>query len=153
MEDNPSLGRSMQSHSFALGGVMSSGAWYSVLSEIIDAIGMTPVYKPAIWNYPFCGGGGNGQTIVQPITESFLALDIWPDHAGAYLVVCSCRPFDPQVIKGVLSKWKVSVTGECGHNLSIPQRRPANEQTDPMSGFRWSRSQLYESLGKLGRDT
>jgi hypothetical protein len=30
---------------------------------------------------------------VLPITESFLALDTWSDHDGAYLFVCSCRPF------------------------------------------------------------
>ena len=114
------LGRNMYSYSFALTGLLSAEQWCSFLDEVTQAIGMTPVYSPAVWRYPLCGAGGTGETIVQPITESFLAVDTWPDHGGAYLLVCSCRPFDPHVIQTILAKWKLGIGGEVGHTLRIP---------------------------------
>lgn len=110
----------MHFHSFALTGVLSSKEWQHFLYDITKLIGMNPVYTPAVWDYPLCDAGGKGQTIVQPITESFLAVDAWPDHKGAYLVVCSCKSFEPHLIKGVLRQWGLSLAGEGGHSLRIP---------------------------------
>jgi S-adenosylmethionine/arginine decarboxylase-like enzyme len=91
--ESPVLGTRMHSQGFVFKGKMETGRWQSLLCAAAEAMGMSPVAHPALWRYPMEGAGGNGITIVQPITESFLALDIWPDHDGAYLFVCSCKPF------------------------------------------------------------
>lgn len=79
--------------------------WMDFLGELTASLGMNPVYKPAVWHYPVSGLGGSGTTIVQPITESFLALDIWPDHGGAYLMVCSCKPFSAPAVHDVCDRF------------------------------------------------
>ena len=68
--------------------------WEALLLDICRLMQMHPVHKAARFKYPVKGKGGVGFTIVQPITESFLALDAWPDHDGAYLFICSCKEFD-----------------------------------------------------------
>ena len=86
----------MYSRGMVLRGRMTIPRWKNFLVETAEAMGMSPVGQPAVWQYPTPGGaGGNGFTIVQPITESFLALDAWPDHDGAYLFIASCREFFP----------------------------------------------------------
>lgn len=89
------LGRRMFSRGIVLHGRLTVPRWHLFLAECAIAMGMAPVGDAAVWDYPVNGAGGNGTTIVQPITESFLALDIWPDHDGAYLFVCSCKEFFP----------------------------------------------------------
>jgi hypothetical protein len=86
------LGAKMHSAGFVLKGELSETRWREFLYAVTDAIGMEAVGEPAVWVYPIEGGkGGKGATYVLPITESFLALDTWSDHRGAYLFVCSCR--------------------------------------------------------------
>lgn len=89
----PPLGTRMHALGVVLEGTLSEERWLNFLSATAEAIGMQAVGAPAIWTYPLEGKGGTGQTIVLPITESFLALDTWRDHSGAYLFVCSCRPY------------------------------------------------------------
>ena len=89
----PPLGERIRSFGVVLHGHLAETRWLQFLHEVALAIGMNAVGSPAVWTYPVDGKGGCGQTIVLPITESFLALDTWPDHAGAYLFVCSCRAF------------------------------------------------------------
>lgn len=103
MATEPPLGEHMHSFGVVLHGgpANSQWLWIEFLHAVASAIGMSAVNNPAVWTYPVDGKGGSGQTIVLPITESFLALDTWPDHSGAYLFVCSCRPFDVGVIDEV----------------------------------------------------
>lgn len=89
----PVLGTRMHSAGQVLQGRLSPERWLEFLHEVAKAIGMEAVASPAVWTYPVNGAGGTGQTIVLPITESFLALDTWLDHGGAYLFVCSCRSY------------------------------------------------------------
>lgn len=89
----PDLGRRMHARGWVLRGRLSLPRWRGFLIECAAALGMEPAGEAATWKYPFKGKGGSGHTVVQPITESFLALDTWPDHDGAYLFVCSCRDF------------------------------------------------------------
>jgi len=79
------------------------------LQALTDAIGMTAVGDHALWTYPLHGKGGNGRTAVMPITDSFLALDTWPDHRGAYLFICSCRPFDQFIVDRTASLFEMAV--------------------------------------------
>lgn len=87
------LGSRMRSFGLVLHGMLTEKQWKEFLVAVCDAIGMYPVGEPAVWTYPLEGKGGVGQTFVLPITESFLVVDTWSDHDGAYLFVCSCREF------------------------------------------------------------
>lgn len=87
------LGERMRVFGVVLHGALPETRWLQFLHEVALSIGMSAVDQPAVWTYPVDGKGGNGQTIVLPITESFLALDTWCDRSGAYLFVCSCRQF------------------------------------------------------------
>jgi hypothetical protein len=90
----PALGSRMHSFGVVLeGALLTEGRWIDFLHEVAQAIGMSPVADPVVFTYPLNDKGGTGQTVFLPITESFLALDTWPDHHGAYLFVCSCRPY------------------------------------------------------------
>lgn len=96
----PDLGLQMFSRAIVLRGRLSVDKWRRFLAECAKAMGMEPAGPPAQWEYPTGGGkGGNGHTIVLPITESFLALDSWPDHDGAYLFIASCRKFTPSQLR------------------------------------------------------
>ncbi len=135
--EEQALGRSMHMHSFSLQGTsMPHENWRRFLDELVKAIGMRPVGMPAMWHYPTerGGHGGFGTTMIQPITESFLAVDTWPDHGGAYLIVCSCRRFDVQQIKPLLKKWHLTICGESGHVLRLPHRNEMHGLTSMAEG-------------------
>lgn len=51
-------------------------------------------------SYPIDGRGGVGFTIFQPITESFIVIDAWPDLGGGYLMICSCKSVHLAVVIG-----------------------------------------------------
>lgn len=89
------LGRRMYARGFVLRGKLSVTKWRQFLRAVAKSMNMTPAGKAAAWRYPLHGKGGCGTTICQPITESFIVLDTWPDHDGAYLFICSCRQFFP----------------------------------------------------------
>lgn len=99
---DPALGLRMRSFGVALHGRLPEPRWKQLLNEVALAIGMTAVGEAAVWSYPVEGKGGTGQTIMLPITESFLVLDTWSDHDGAYLFVCSCRAFYSEDIDQVV---------------------------------------------------
>ena len=105
------LGRRMHFRGMALHGTvaryMTEAIWKRFLIDAANGMGMTPAGKAACWRYPLMGKGGVGYTIVQPITESFLVLDTWPDHAGAYLFVCSCKPFEAETLAEVLQAYNL----------------------------------------------
>lgn len=95
------LGTRLRAFGVVLQGKLPETRWQQFLYEVALAIGMTAVGEPAVWSYPIEGKGGTGQTFCLPITESFLVLDTWSDHDGAYLLVCSCRPFFAEDIDAV----------------------------------------------------
>ena len=66
---------------------------------------MEAMGKPVVLPYPILGRGGVGFTIFQPITTSYIAFDTWPElKGGAILIVCSCRPFDEEVVRNMLAR-------------------------------------------------
>ena len=66
---------------------------------------MEAMGKPIVLPYPILGRGGVGFTIFQPITTSYIAFDTWPElKGGAILIVCSCRPFDEEVVRTMLAQ-------------------------------------------------
>jgi S-adenosylmethionine/arginine decarboxylase-like enzyme len=104
---DPALGTSMHVFSTALRGRLDEQVWRAFLLELAKALAMTPIALPAQWSYPMDGRGGNGLTIIQPITESFLAVETWPDHDGAYLFVCSCRPIMTGMVFATLRRFEL----------------------------------------------
>ena len=118
------LGAKMHSAGFVLKGELTNVRWRDFLYAVTEAIGMEPVGEPAYWKYPTGDGkGGEGQTMVLPITESFLALDTWSDHGGAYLFVCSCRPYHLQHIDTVAREFGLQPAANGGarfyHELKL----------------------------------
>ena len=126
----PALGMQMHCLGVVLHGQLSDDRWIVLLRDVTRAIGMEAVAEPAVWTYPADGKGGTGQTIVLPITESFLALDTWRDHAGAYLFVCSCRPFFSADVDKVAAGFGLKVDLKPGRrfynelNLAADARKP-----------------------------
>jgi S-adenosylmethionine/arginine decarboxylase-like enzyme len=108
------LGARMHAFGVVLKGHLVSERWLEFLTEVAKAIGMSAVGEPAVWTYPQDSKGGTGQTIVLPITESFLALDTWSDHAGAYLFVCSCRSYYSADVDAVAASFGLKASREQG---------------------------------------
>ena len=61
-----------------------------LVQRLVKALGMSVAPGSSLCKYPVDGKGGTGYTMFQPITESFIAFDAWPDLSGGYLVICSC---------------------------------------------------------------
>lgn len=87
------LGERMRAFGIVLRGSLPSHRWVLLIKDVTRSVGMNPVAEPTVFTYPIDGKGGTGQTIFMPITESFIVLDTWSDHDGAYLFINSCRPF------------------------------------------------------------
>ena len=89
----PELGAKLQFAVFAVKGDVSQQNCVDTVRKIVEGIGMNPAPGAIMYGYPVDGKGGFGHTYFQPITESFIAFDAWPDLKGAYLVICSCKRF------------------------------------------------------------
>lgn len=88
------LGRRVYAQNIAVRGLLDVEEWRAFMLDAIRAMDMTPSGEAAIWHYPTEDGkGGNGTTICQPMTTSFMVADVWPDWDGAYLHISSCRRF------------------------------------------------------------
>jgi S-adenosylmethionine/arginine decarboxylase-like enzyme len=82
----------------------------AMVDDIVKATGMTVAHAPVLYGYPFNGKGGTGSTYIQPITESFIAVDEWPDLDGAYVIICSCKEVTPSIVIDVIEKHGPKVT-------------------------------------------
>lgn len=60
---------------------------------ILSSISMTKASGAVVCTYPFEDKGGVGYTYFQPMTESFITWDIYPELNGGYLFIASCKPF------------------------------------------------------------
>jgi hypothetical protein len=112
--DEITLGKRMYSQAFTLRGRLSDGDWRLFLVACAEAMDMSPAGNPAVWSYPVEGKGGFGKTILQPITESFLVADTWPDHDGAYLFICSCRKFDATQLIAPIKRFSLGLDDMSG---------------------------------------
>ncbi len=91
----PELGKRVWSQNIVLSGRMTEDDWRAFLLEAISAMGMSASGEAACWRYPTENGkGGLGMTICQPMTESFMVIDTWDAHDGAYLHISSCQRFN-----------------------------------------------------------
>lgn len=108
------LGEKMNVAGIVLRGQLPVTEWQHFLKDLTAAIGMEAVGEPAVCSYPLQNGkGGVGYTIFLPITESFLVVDTWSDHNGAFLFVCSCRSFSLQAVDDIAREYgMVALKGE-----------------------------------------
>ena len=100
---------------------MGNVRWKEFIDSMTLALGMNKAAEPAIWFYPQNGKGGTGHTICQPITESFICLDTWPTHRGAYLMICSCKPISGANVHAVCKEYGIEIANEFGTSLGIPE--------------------------------
>jgi hypothetical protein len=97
------LGRRIFSQNIVLRGRLANASWRPFLLDCIVEMGMTTAGEAASWLYPTDEGkGGFGLTVCQPMTESFIVADVWPDHDGAYLHISSCKAFDAEVLAPII---------------------------------------------------
>lgn len=90
----PLFGTHIYTRGVVLRGKLTIPQWRKFIKTCIELIGMTPFGEAAVWEYPEPKGEGpQGFVIVQPLTESYLALDVWPVHDCAYLFITSCKRF------------------------------------------------------------
>lgn len=127
MTHDAKLGRAMHLCAFSLQGTLTPEKWTEFIADLISSVGMTPVYMPVTWSYPTAdGAGGKGETIIQSITESFIAVDTWPDHSGAYLLICSCKPFRLDPVHALLKSYGLSLIDGAHHTLRLPEKVNGN---------------------------
>jgi hypothetical protein len=84
------LGEQMKILVVAVKGEVNEESGQELVKELVEKIGMTIAPEQLLCRYPVDGKGGFGYTFFQPLTESFIAFDSWPDLCGGYLVICSC---------------------------------------------------------------
>lgn len=78
-----------------------------LVKELVSQIDMTIAPGEAMCKYPVDGKGGTGYTYFQPITESFITFDAWPDLGGAYLFICSCGKFSIDTVIEVVKRYNL----------------------------------------------
>ena len=98
------FGKKMHIAAFAIKGDVSEADVIRLTDAIIARIGMTKAHSPAVFDYPFQDKGGTGFTYCQPITESAILWDTWPDHEGAYLMIHACKDFNAQDVMEEIDK-------------------------------------------------
>jgi len=104
------LGEQMKILAVAVKGEVNEESGQLLVKELVEAIGMTIATEQLLCRYPVDGKGGFGYTFFQPLTESFIAFDSWLDLCGAYLIICSCKPFPLSTTLKVIDRHKLEVT-------------------------------------------
>lgn len=117
LQADDALGLRIRTFGLVLRGTLPENRWVQFLHEVALGIGMNAVSPPKVWTYPLDGKGGTGQTIVLPITESFLVLDTWPDHGGAYLLIGSCRTFRSEDVDAVAALFGLKTSEDDGRRF------------------------------------
>ena len=100
------LGDSLYVSIYVLRAAPSRARLETLLKKVVRAVGMSTAGLPAkAWVYPLeSGQGGVGVTICQPLVESFIIADSWPELSKTYLVLASCRRYSPQAVAAVVAQ-------------------------------------------------
>jgi len=86
------LGERLDVVAFTLKGDCSKFGAIKLVDEIIKTLDMHKAHDAVCYKYPLeDGAGGLGFSYIQPITESFICFDSWPDFDGVYLTIESCK--------------------------------------------------------------
>lgn len=117
------LGEKIHLAAFSVRGFNTAQGYEKITDEIVRAIGMNKVHAPVKYDYPVGGKGGFGWTYIQPITESYIIWDAWPDLCGAYLLICSCKEFDTEVVKSVVDNHGLDVVDIKTMEMGLPNAK------------------------------
>jgi hypothetical protein len=88
-----SLGDNKVKFLFSSQGYLAPADMRRVSLELIERIGMTPARSHPVDDYPLPNGlGGQGYTLFQPLTESYLVVDVYYDKNETELLISTCMP-------------------------------------------------------------
>jgi S-adenosylmethionine/arginine decarboxylase-like enzyme len=119
------LGENMLVAAFAIRGDVKKETAKVMIDLIMDKIDVLPAHTSITYDYPVGPDkGGVGYTYIQPITESFIAFDAWPDKGGAYFIICSCKPFWLADVIKLIEKFKFQIIDTKVNGLSIIKEMP-----------------------------
>lgn len=113
------LGERMDIVSFALKGDSSRFGASHLIEEIIRTLDMNKAHSAVTYGYPVGNCGGVGFTTIQPITESFVAVDSWPDFKGIYLIICSCRTVNLNKVTKKIRALGYKIKKVCANELRL----------------------------------
>ena len=111
------FGTKMRVVVLAVKGKVSESVGADMVEELVSVLGMSKAPGSSLCKYPVDGKGGSGYTMFQPITESFIAFDSWPDLSGGYLVICSCGSLDITSVLNVVANYELCAKQY--HNLDL----------------------------------
>ena len=117
------LGERMDVASLAIKGDTSKEAGIELVEQIVKVLGMHKAHDPICYDYPVNNTGGQGYTYIQPITESFIAFDSWPDFKGAYLIICSCKTVNLNKVNKKIRKLGYKIKQVKANELTLLCRR------------------------------
>jgi hypothetical protein len=136
----PKLGEHLQVSGYLVTGQAGRAEIEQTLREIVALVGMeTAGINSRTWNFPryrglfkramafliwfltgrlISGGlGGIGSTTVQPLVESFIVADYWRAHGHWFIVLGSCKPYEPRKVVSYLANKFAGVVHREGFTL------------------------------------
>jgi S-adenosylmethionine/arginine decarboxylase-like enzyme len=122
------LGSRLLLAAFAVRGTVDEERAKQIIDSIIETIGVSRAHTAITYPYPIDGKGGTGFTVLQPITESFLAVDSWPDHGGAYVVIASCKWFEVELVRETLQGLGLHIIGDNFSGLTLDHAQEVRNQ-------------------------
>lgn|SRR5512135_758267 len=87
--------------------------------DLIERIGMTPARSHPLDDYPYRGSGGNGYTLFQPLTESYLVADVYYDRKETEILISTCMP-ERLDVDSVVEFLNVEIGETSGGLLCLP---------------------------------
>ena len=72
--------------------------------RLCQIIGMTPVGKPIIEDYPWPGGTEGAPSVCLFLQESSITVHVYPEFDYLFLNVFSCKAFDPTKAKDFIKR-------------------------------------------------
>ena len=114
------LGRRMYTADFCLPVLIGEEQGMNIANELATVLEMTPIEHSHTWTYPVGEyKGGWGFTFVQPITESFIAIDSYLNHPACYVMIRSCKQFNIDRVRALFEDLNYPVTEWRMSNLGL----------------------------------
>jgi S-adenosylmethionine/arginine decarboxylase-like enzyme len=103
--DDKAFGSQIKVSVIVARGPSSKDLFSQITREMVTAINMNcDGLFAASWDFPVFGGkGGTGTTFIQPLVESFIAVDSWPELDMVYFFIVSCKEYDENIVIDLLN--------------------------------------------------
>lgn len=113
------LGERMWVAGFKITGDIDLEAAEDIAAALIKTLGLSPAPGVHALSYPTGDGkGGVGFTLFQPITESFIVVDSYPELKTAYVLVSSCVGFEHAKVQQAIGELGWKIIDEFGRHLA-----------------------------------